>query len=447
MRISFFGACREVTGSNILVETCGKKILLDCGFFQGYRLAEERNYSSFPYDPKSIDAVVICHAHLDHTGRLPKLVKDGFRGRIYSTAPTCDLTRMVLEDSEKLMSEEAAEDKHEALYDQKDIDGAMELFESISYEETVEVYDGIKLTLKNSGHILGSAIAILAAQDKKLVYTSDLGNSTSELLSNPQTVDEADVVICETTYGGRIHEDISRRHEMLNQIISSTISQNGVLMIPTFAIERTQELLHDIEHFCTVSDCAIPTFYLDSPLAIKVTSVFEKYPQYLNPKIVKSHHGRDYFGIERVKMTTTVEESKEINDAPCPKIIIAGSGMLNGGRILYHLKRYIDDPKNTLLIVGYQAVGTLGRRFLEGEKQIKIFGEEFDVKARVVAIGSYSAHADSEQLLDWLGKISRVEQIFLVHGESDQALSFGRMAREKLNTEVFIPQQGEEYEI
>lgn len=448
MRISFHGACREVTGSNILLEAAGKKILLDCGFFQGAKLAEERNYAPFPYDPKSIDFVIICHAHLDHTGRLPKLVKDGFSGRIYSTAPTKELTRLVLEDSEKLMQEESERDNHPPLYSQKEIEETMQLFETTGYDQTLEIAGTVKLTFRNAGHILGSATVTIDTEGKRLVYTSDLGNTPSELLSPPEIVGQADYVICETTYGGRVHEDITKRHQKLNEIIQKTVAEGGVLMIPTFAIERTQELLHDIEHFCQSNNCAIPTFYLDSPLAQKVTRVFVKYPEYLNKKMEVAHkNGDDIFALNRLKITTTVQESKEINNAPNPKIIIAGSGMLNGGRILFHLQRYIEDSTNTLLFVGYQAVGTLGRRILNGERQIKIFGTKYNVGANIYTIGSYSAHADSVQLAGWLENISGIKKIFLTHGEANQALAFARTISSKLNIETVIPQQGEVYDL
>ncbi len=443
MKVIFYGACREVTGSNILVEAAGKKILLDCGLFQGSKLNEERNLEPFAYGPKTIDFVVVCHAHLDHTGRLPKLYKDGFRGTIYATAPTKELARLVLDDAEKLMSEEARRNGGQILYGQDDISGVMELFEAIGYDEGLEISPGIKLTFKDAGHILGSAMAYIEADGKSLIYTSDLGNNPSELLNPPETVEHADFVICESTYGGRVHEDISMRQGKLNSVINSTVAQNGVLMIPTFAIERTQELLHDIEHFCKEGNYIIPHFYLDSPLAQKVTAVFAKYPEFLNEKIRR--HSTDIFGLERVTMTSTASESRQIERSPEPKVIMAGSGMLNGGRILFHLQRYIGDEKNTLLIVGYQAVGTLGRRLLDGEKEVKIFGKPYKVRARVLAIGSYSAHADNPQILKWVGKISGITKVFLVHGESGQATILAKDLKEKLGLAVFMPQSGEEY--
>lgn len=447
MRLTFYGACREVTGSNILLDVGGKKILLDCGFFQGYKLAEERNYEPFVYNPSEIDFVMVGHAHLDHVGRLPVLYKRGFRGTIYATAPTKDIAELVLLDSEKLMREEAERDNHKPLFDFDDITGVMNLFEALEYKETLEISPNIKLTFYNAGHILGSALTKIEAEGKTLVYTSDLGNTPSELLDPPAVLENADVVICESTYGSRVHEDFNKRAQKLSEIITSTVAQNGVLMIPSFAIERTQELLHDIDHFCEVGNCEKPIFFLDSPLAEKVTKVFEKYPEYLNAKITKSHKAGDIFGEDRVKITASVEESKAIDLAPAPKIIMAGSGMMNGGRILFHLQKYISDPTSTVLIVGYQAQGTLGRRLFDGEHEVKIFGKKYKVRAKVMAIGSYSAHADRPQLLSWLGNIKGVKKIFLVHGEAESALALGKEIKSQLNVENVIPQQGEEYEI
>src|SRR3989344_4597678 len=445
MRVSFFGAAREVTGSNILVECGGERSLLDCGLFQGVKLAEERNFAAFAYDPKSVDFIVVGHAHLDHVGRLPKLLREGFQGRIYSTAPTLELTRLVLEDSEKLMSEESKRDNHPPLYLEEDVGGVIQLFETLPYSQSLEIAPGIRLTLMNAGHILGSAISILEAEGKKLAYTSDLGNNPSELLLPPDVVADADFIICESTYGGRVHEDVSRRGAKLNKIIELTISQNGVLMIPSFAIERTQELLHDIEHYCHVGNCAVPRFYLDSPLAEKVTKVFGKYPEFLNGKVGEEFKNGAIFALDRVQITSTVDESKEIDSSPTPKIIIAGSGMMNGGRILFHLQKYIEDSKNSILIVGFQARGTLGRRLVDGEREVRIFGKKYEVGAQIHKIGSYSAHADQPQLVLWLSKIAGLGKIFLVHGEGDESLALSKAIGDKMKADVAIPQQGESY--
>ncbi len=445
MIVKFYGAAREVTGSCILIEASNSKILLDCGFFQGSKMAEERNFGKLPFDPRSINCLVVCHAHLDHVGRIPILYKQGFRGKIYSTAPTKELATLVLEDSYKLMAEDARREKTPIFYSADDIAGALELFETVAYEEKLEVRPGVYITLRNAGHILGSSICVLESEGKKLAYTSDLGNSPSELLNPPAYVGEADYVICESTYGSRVHEDLSKRQDKLSEIIIATIAKSGVLMIPSFAIERTQELLHDIEHFCYTSNCAIPTFYLDSPLAQKVTTVFEKYPEFLKPGLLKDHEDGDIFGVKRIKVTSTAKESQEIDNEPNPKIIIAGSGMMNGGRILFHLQRYIEDSNTALLIVGYQAIGTLGRRLLEGDEEVKIFGKKYKVNTRVVAIGSYSAHADGIQLLNWLSKVGGVKKIFLVHGEISESEELARKVRETLHVDVELPQLAEEF--
>jgi len=447
MRVSFYGACREVTGSNILVEAAGKKILLDCGLFQGTRLSEERNFAPFLFGASAIDSVIISHAHLDHTGRLPKLFKEGFRGKIYSTGPTCELTNLVLEDCEKLMREEAERDKHNPLYSKQDIASVMQLFETVGYGERVEITENVWLTFKNAGHILGSAITLIESDGLKLGYSGDLGNNPSILLKSPDYIEDCDFLICESTYGGQVHEDAGKRHQKLAQIISATIAQSGILMIPSFAIEKTQELLHDIEDFCSVQNCQKPTFFLDSPLAFKVTEVFRKYSDYLNLKIREFHKDGDFFGLERLKITSSVEESKAIDQAPNPKVIIAGSGMMNGGRILHHMKKYLGDTRNTLLIVGYQSTGTLGRRIFEGEKEVNIHGQKVLINAQIKTIGSYSAHADLPQIINWLSKTGSLKKVFVVHGESDQAVALSKSIEQSLKIATTIPQQGQDYNL
>ncbi len=447
MRVTFLGACREVTGSHFLLEANTKKILIECGIFQGSKLAEERNYAPFAFEVKSLDAVVICHAHLDHTGRLPKLVKEGFSGPILATEPTRDLTRIVLEDSEKLIREDSERENHQPLFNQSDVEKTISQFVPVNFNQEVEIASGIKLRFRNAGHILGSATAHFESKGQSLVYTSDLGNTPCDLLDPPQEVEACDFVICESTYGGRTHEDITLRQTELTKILSATIAQNGILLIPSFAVERTQDLLHEIDHFCEVDKCEKPTFYLDSPLATKVTKVFGKYPQYLSQKLRKEHKDFDFFGLERVVLTETVDQSKEIRNSPNPKIIIAGSGMMNGGRILFHARDFLGDARNTLLIVGYQPEGTLGRRLLDGEREVKILGTKIKVRAKVCAIGSYSAHADLPQILAWLEKIRGLKRAFIVHGESDQSLTLASHIEKQLSVKTAIPQTGEVYNL
>src|SRR3989344_5864062 len=255
MRLSFYGACREVTGSNILLETSGQKIIIECGFFQGGKDSEERNFSPFTFNPASCNKAIVGHAHLDHTGRLPKLVKDGFSGQISATAPTKNLAELVLEDAQKLMEEEAERNGHKPLYSKKDVAKTIEKFTTISYGERIAIAKNVYLTFLNAGHILGSAISVIESEGIKIAYTSDLGNKPALLLDPPDYVSNADYVISESTYGGRIHEDVTKRQQLLAEIINHTISPDAVLLITSFAIERTQELLHDIDHFCTVSGC------------------------------------------------------------------------------------------------------------------------------------------------------------------------------------------------
>ncbi|MBI4037748.1 MBL fold metallo-hydrolase [Candidatus Curtissbacteria bacterium] len=447
MRLSFHGACSEVTGSNILIESRNQKILLDCGLFQGPRLHEEKNFSGFGYSPSEINALVLCHAHLDHVGRTPKLVKEGFRGRIYSTGPTKELAQLVLADNEKLMHDEVEKHGGELLYDLADLERTVPLFETIPYGERIEIVPGIKLTLLNAGHILGSCVCVIEAEGKKLAYTSDLGNNPSLLLESPTRVASADYLISESTYGGRTHEDINLRTQKLAWVLENTIKDSGVLLIPSFAIERTQELLHDIDHFCSIEGCNRPMFYLDSPLAQKVTAVYGKYPEFLGSNIRSNHLDNDFFGLERVQITQTVDESKEINDAPSPKVIIAGAGMMNGGRILHHAKRYLPDSKNTLLIVGYQAKGSLGRRILDGDTEVKIHGERVPVNAKVKAIGSYSAHADAPQLENYIKSIAGLKRVFFVHGEPEESQAIANTVSTKIGIVSIIPETGKYYEL
>ncbi len=447
MRLSFFGAAREVTGSNTLLEVSNLKILLECGLFQGVRLSEERNFEDFPYKAHEIDFVVVCHAHLDHTGRLPKLIRDGFCGKVLCTAPTGELARLVLEDSEKLMREEMERENTPPLYTKEHIEKLLGLIQTAEYEERIQLGNGVFLTFKNAGHILGSSIALIESAAGSIAYSSDLGNTPSILLDPPDYFKRADYLICESTYGGRTHENVSMRREKLADILSSVIINNGVLMIPTFAIERTQELLHDIDHFCTSKKCERPNFFLDSPLAERVTEVYKNFPSYLGRNLKNDHPDNDFFGLGRFMKTSSVKESKAIEDAVNPKIIIAGSGMMNGGRILFHLRNYLPSENNVLLIVGYQARGTLGRRLLEGASEVKIFGEKVPVRAQIKAIGSYSAHADMPQLVSWISKTKGIKKVFLVHGETDQALALSKKIEVGLKISCVIPQRGETYNL
>jgi len=444
VQISFFGGAKSVTGALYLVESGGRRILIDCGMFQGSRLVEEENYKEFPFDPKSIEAVFVTHAHLDHTGRLPQLFKTGFRGAIFSTPPTRDFADLILQDTTDLIMREAQTLGRDPLWNHNDHWGAMRLFHTINYHEKVEVAPDFFVTGFDAGHILGSTFYLIEADDKRIVFSGDLGNPPVVMLHPTEPLPETDTVVMEAAYGNRIHEPIADRKELLEDIIEDTVRQKGVLMIPAFAIERTQELLFDLHTLMEERRIPRVPVFLDSPLAIKATEVYKKNIAFMSDEARKiiSEEG-DIFKFPGLTLTLTKEESKAINDVPAPKIIIAGAGMSNGGRILHHERRYLPDPKSTLLIVGYQAKGSLGRRILEGAKEVEIFDERVPVRCRVEFLAGFSAHADQNQLLGWLApKNENLKEVFLVQGDDDAMEELATLIRDRLAVEVEVPDPG-----
>jgi metallo-beta-lactamase family protein len=445
--LTFHGGARSVTGANYLIETETSKILVDCGLIQGTRHAEKQNYEKFPYDPAGIDAVLVTHAHIDHTGRLPKLVKDGFRGKIFMTRPARDFAEIMLADSQALMADEAKSEKEKPLYSKEDVARTLEFIETAEYGEVFEITDDTKFRFRDAGHILGSAIIELWAENKKIVFSGDLGNPPVPLLRPTEFIDEADYVVVESTYGDREHEKLDERKNMLEDVIEDTFAQGGTLMIPSFALERTQELLYELNSL--VENHRIPRIpiFIDSPLAICATKIYKKYPQYYNEKAVYLiESGDQLFQFPGLKFTYTTEESKEINDVPPPKIVIAGSGMSTGGRILHHERRYLSDPNSFILFIGYQAAGTLGRRIADGAKEVKIFGETVPVLCGVRAIGGYSAHADQAKLREWVEKIKeggKLKKTFVVQGEEGPALAFVQLLRDHLGIDAEAPMAGD----
>lgn len=444
MRVTFFGGAKSVTGAAYLVEAAGKRVLVDCGLFQGGRFSEEKNFAPFPFDPETIDAVAVTHAHLDHTGRIPKLYREGFRGRIFSTAPTKEFADLILEDSTDVLIREAAGMRQKPLWTHDDHWGAMRLWEDIEYRKPVEVAPGFTLTFFDAGHILGSAFIAVAAEGKTIAFSGDLGNPPVVMLNPPDPLPEISAAIVESTYGNRIHEPPAARRELLEDVIEETVSAGGVLMIPAFAIERTQELLFELN--ALVEEGRVPKvpIFLDSPLAIKATAIYKKYAPFMSEgarRILTS--GDEIFQFPGLSLTLTTEESKAINDVPASKIVIAGAGMSNGGRILHHERRYLSDPKSTILMVGYQSKGTLGRRILDGEKSVRIFDERVAVKCRVQFLGGFSAHADQAQMLAWLWpQRERLSRVFLVQGEEEAMKGLAAAIRDRLAVETGIPDEG-----
>ncbi|MFC1788162.1 MBL fold metallo-hydrolase RNA specificity domain-containing protein [Patescibacteria group bacterium] len=447
MTLSFHGAARGVTGSCHLLKTKdadGKtcQLLFDCGMFQGQRSNIERNFEDFGFEASQIDAVFVTHAHADHTGRLPKLIKEGYKGTIYMTLPTVGLSKLVLEDAYHIMAENHEEYGDPMLYDLEDLESMTSKTKGVGYHEQVTIAPGITIMFHDVGHILGSAYISVEAEGKRVIFSGDVGNDQVPILPETESISQADVVVCESTYGNRVHEAVVERSQKLRECIEQTIKNKSVLMIPAFSIERTQELLYEIDQLLLNELNTNIPIYLDSPMAIKATELYRHFKNYLKfDAPILAEPDRDFFSFPNLQETLRVAESKVINDTPGPKIIIAGSGMMSGGRIMHHLMRYLPDPKNMLLIIGYQAEGTLGRQIYEGAKEVKIYRNKISVKAQVTAIGSFSAHGDKNKLTRWLqseeGKLP--EKIFLVHGEPEAKEMFATHLKHHLKTKVIIP--------
>lgn len=450
-KLTFHGGAEMVSGSNFLLAgpSGTPKILVDCGLFQGCRLCGDYNEEAFPYDPASIDVLLVTHGHLDHVGRIPKLVHDGFRGTIYSTPGTRDLAELILIDSMGIMEKEARRENKKILYEKEDVGTAMTLWKTVPYHEPFPLPGGLEGRFKDAGHILGSVMIEIAKNGKKIVFTGDLGNSPAPLLRDTEVVDDAHYLVMETVYGDRNHEGKEERSRKLEHIIEETINAGGALMIPAFSIERTQVLLFELNKLVENKKIPPVPIFLDSPLAIKATAVYDKYERYFNKKtmdIIKS--GDDIFNFPGMKSTLKTEESKAINDVPNPKVIMAGSGMSEGGRIIHHEKRYLPDPKSTLLLIGYQAPRTLGRMLQDGAKEVKILGEKVPVRARVANIRGFSAHKDSDGLLEFVSHAApNLEKVFLAMGEPKASMHFAQRLADNFGLEPVIPKRGETFAI
>lgn len=449
IKLSFFGAAQEVTGSNYLLETGGSKILIDCGFFQGSKINEEKNEEPFSYNLSEIDAVIATHAHLDHIGRIPKLIKQGFKGKIFSTPPTRDFSRLMLLDSLGVLGKEAKRSgKKELIYNESDVEKAMSQWEIVDYHQEFSIKD-LKVIFRDAGHILGSAIVEIKIKGKKIIFSGDLGNFPEPLLNDTEKINDADFLIIESTYGDRVHGDKKEADLKLERVIENTIQRKGVLMLPAFSLERTQKILFHINNLVEHGRIPKVPIFLDSPLSIKATKIYKQYGKYYNEeakKILLS--GDDIFNFPGLKMTLTTEESKEINNVPAPKIIIAGSGMCNGGRILHHLRRYLPDSKSTLLLVSFQAAGSLGRQLTEGAKLVRISGEDVLVEAEIEEIEEYSSHPDSKGLFNFVkNSDNTLKKVFVTHGELKSGLFFVQRIRDYLGIDAIAPKFGDSYEI
>lgn len=451
MKITFCGAAKTVTGSCHLVEVDGLKILLDCGLFQGGHDVEARNAQAFPFDPHDVDVVLLSHAHLDHVGRIPLLVKEGFAGEVVTTPPTAAIAKVILTDSAHLQVEEAAHDARKAgrhgerargpLYDVGDVLDALEAFRHrIGYEEPVDLGGGVRAVFHEAGHILGSAVIELQAQGKTLLYSGDLGNRHHPIVRDPSSPPKADVVLIESTYGDRRHRGIEESAAELKEAVHTVLGRGGNLLIPSFALERTQEVLYELFLMWKEKELPECKIFLDSPLAIATTRIFARYPQYFDAEGQEVFAKRPTpFHFPPLHYAQTTEESRHINTQPEGNIIIAGSGMCTGGRILHHLRHNLWRKEAGVIFVGYQAAATLGREIVEGAKRVRIHGEETVVEAQIWTVNGFSAHADQPLLLDWLGQTA-AGTAFLVHGEAASLEGFKKAIADTLPMRTHIPE-------
>ena len=473
MKITFLGATKIVTGSNFLVEAAGKKFLVDCGLYQGKAELEEQNYREFDYNPAEIDFMLLTHAHIDHSGRIPKLYNDGFKGPIYAHKATCDLCQIMLPDSGHIQEMEAewknkkrirkGQPTRGPLYTAEDALKCMEIFVPVKYDEIIQVSENIYVRFNDAGHMLGSStIEIWAKEDgkeTKAVFSGDLGNNDIPLLSEPTMIDNCDYLVMESTYGSRLHIRNDQKAELFLKIVSETIDNGGTVVIPSFAVGRTQEILyeinkikenrHDEEFLREYRTLMKVPVYVDSPLAISATQVFKENMDLFEDEVKEEmERGNNPLEFPGLKFTQTADESKALNESNEPSIIISASGMCDVGRIKHHLKHNIWNPKSTILFVGYQAPGTLGYEIVNGAKKVTIFGEEFAVNARIEYIEGYSGHADQEWLMNFVYSFyNKPKHIFLVHGEEESQEVLRNKILENTGIGVTIPEYGETYQL
>jgi metallo-beta-lactamase family protein len=447
--IGFYGGAGGVTGANYIFEWDGLRIMVDCGLFQGGRFAENENHKPFAYDPSSIDAVCITHAHADHIGRLPKLVKDGYSGPIYSTEPTAALARVMLKDAFTIMRHECEYHKDEPLYTESDLDAALNLFTPLPYNTEKKLNDSVSFFLRDSAHILGSAMIELHADDKIIVFTGDIGNIPTPLLKKPFTIEFCDYLLMESVYGDRFHEQSAERKLKLERLIEDTVTRKGALIIPAFALERTQELLAELNELVEHNRIPRIPVYLDSPLAIRATDVYKKFQGYFNEEAQKEiAHEHDLFNFPGLIRTLTREESQTINTAPSPKIIIAGNPHGYGSRIAHHFLHTLSDPNNTILFVGYARVSSLGRRLVEGAREVKIFDNYVPVRAQIAHISGYSSHADQAQLKNFVTGIKKpIKNVFVTMGEQSSSETLARVIQDEVGIHATVPALGSVVEL
>ena len=465
MRISFHGAARSVTGSRHLLEVNGNRILLDCGLFQGRREEADRRNRQLGFDPGSVDAVILSHAHIDHSGAIPALVKHGFAGRVHATPATADLCGVMLRDSAHIQERDIETiNRREGLtgarakqpiYTELDAERAAKRFQNHRYHRPFEAGEGVIATFLDAGHILGAAMVRLDISEKgrrrTLLFSGDLGRDCLPIVRDPERVDRADLLILESTYGNREHPPLEDIERDMCDLVTRTVERRGKILIPAFAVGRTQQITYILNNLSNAKRIPAVPVFVDSPLALETTEVFRRHPDCWDPQMVKllrERHDADPFGFRMLTYIRSTEESKRLNDLKGPAIIISASGMCESGRILHHLANHLHDHRNVVLIVGYQAEGTLGRRLVEGETRLRILGREVERRAEVVKMNALSAHAGRGELQTFFrGFRNRVRRLFLVHGEPAQSDAFAAWAKEHSTAQVAVPSLGEEADV
>ena len=465
MRLTIHGAAREVTGSRHLVEIAGRRILLDCGLVQGRREEADRRNADFGFDPSSIEAVVLSHAHIDHSGAIPALIKRGFNGVVHATRATADLATYMLADSGHLQEKDAEfatrrmqKRGHRGparapLYTVADAEKAMEHFSGHPYSRPFPVAPGVTVEFHDAGHILGSAIVTLRAEEngqpRSIVFSGDLGRPHLPIIRDPEAVEAADVLMIESTYGDREHAPMGDAATRLAGIVNAIAARGGKLIIPAFAVGRTQEIVYELTQLAHSGRIGDVPIYVDSPLAVNATSVFQRHPECFDAETREIlRRQEDPFGLQRLRYVRTVAESMELNQKPGPFVVISASGMMEGGRVLHHLRNGLGEARNAVLIVGFQAENTLGRRLEQGEAVVNVFGEPHEVRSEIFVMNEYSAHADRGELLDWFRRLQgRPREILVVHGEEEQSLALAAALGRESSARVRVPRLHESFDL
>jgi metallo-beta-lactamase family protein len=465
MNLTFFGAVRTVTGSMFVLENDGVKVLCECGLFQGHRAESEKKNRNLPFNPIELNQMLLSHAHIDHSGNIPTLVKKGFAGSIYTTFASRDLCSIMLRDSAHLQEKDVEHvnwmnlhkpkngkkipvPKLEPLYTVEDAIRSLRSFRGVVYDQPIDIIDGFKATYRDAGHILGSAMIEIEMtkrlKTRKILFTGDLGRKDLPILNDPYQAESADILIIESTYGNRVHEPIETAEVKLAKVINDTIQRGGKIIVPAFAVERTQEFIYDLHQLTEQGKIPTIPIYVDSPLAVNATDIFRLHPECLDAATLKYlEKQEDPFGFGKLQYIRDVEGSKRLNSLTTPCIIISSSGMCEGGRILHHLRNNIGDARNTILVIGFMADGTLGKRIVDRMPVVKIFGEEYELKAQVVKLNSFSAHADHNELLEYIKNIKqKPKQVYIVHGNSDQSEPLAEGIKQLGISNVFIPEAG-----